>query len=943
MVLCFFLLLIAIISSCYAQVEDSVSLDGTWLFRTDLYNRGINEGFYKGNQRVDCWDQMKVPGNWDLEDQYASYTGIAWYRTTFKTGKSWKNKHIRLEFGGISTSSKVWLNGHLIGTNRFGFLRFGFNVTPFLNHDKPNILVVQVDNTYKLGALWNWGGIRRPVWLVISNQVLIDKLHITAIPNLITGAARITISANVENNTNDNQDVEHSIQVYREGKLVWKSSLKDNSEIKVFPRKNNEFKTHFKLPPSKVKLWSFNNPNLYDIKVEIRRNNETLDTKYTHFGIRKIKISGYKLLLNGVSVRPVGFNLVPDDRTTGNTLPLWRIKEDVDLMKSCGANMARISHLPLPEAFLDYLDEKGIMIIAEVSVWGKNRMVDPNNPFPKYLLKTLIDQEYNHPCIVGWSVGNEIGNEDKNPKVMAYVKQAISEAKKLDSNRLAVYISNSAQNQKDDPVRYSDMIFQNAYGGWGRIVKKDSLLHPGKPIFISELGQHINNEDPNKGTIDLPKMLGQLRDRKYVIGTSLWTFDDYRSNYTGTAPSQNRSWGIVNVFRQKKRAYYTTRREYLPFKTVTVKVNDSSSKKDRDITVSADLRTRGKNSFPIYPLKNYHLLWFVVGHNNKLLAGDIDDLHLMRSGMKATEREFKCSLPADSSYSVNFSILDPQYYTVYDTTIYHQKPDKPHIIIIHKSAHTVRVVFKKVSNADEYKIKYGVGKLTKETEPTIDNFLDIDNLKENEKYSFKLIAMNNYGYSASDVVSETVHNAANELPPIIWDTVPSDSSFYVGYSSQNEDFLYDVEYGTRPNHYCDTLTVKTFGVLRVPGLVNGKKYYFRLRRRLQWGFKSEWTKEISVIPDGNIRPKPPQTIGVLREKNSALLLFEPVYKSTGYNILLKTEEGNKVKEIYVNAANVTQAKITNLKSAQKYQYFIQAISNNGKSNLAKVINIVDNR
>ena len=110
------------------------------------------------------------------------------------------------------------------------------------------------------------------------------------------------------------------------------------------------------LPKSNVALWHFDFPNLYESQITLYEGGRELHSLSDRFGIRKLEVDGTQLLLNGESIRPVGFNLVPEDRFTGNTLPFDRIKEDVDLMKSCGANMARLSHLSLPKEFWDYLD-----------------------------------------------------------------------------------------------------------------------------------------------------------------------------------------------------------------------------------------------------------------------------------------------------------------------------------------------------------------------------------------------------------------------------------------------------------------------------------------------------------------------------------------------------------------------------------------------------------
>jgi beta-galactosidase len=236
-----------------------------------------------------------------------------------------------------------------------------------------------------------------------------------------------------------------------------------------------------------VHLWHFDDPYLYNCTVSLKNGNEVLHEKKERFGLRKIEVDNknYSFKLNGEAIRPMGFNLVPDDRTTGNTLPLWRIKEDIDMMRAAGANMARLAHFPFPKEMLDYLDERGMMIIEEVPVWGYDTLVNKNNPAPKEWLKRLIADHYNHPSIIGWSVGNEIGNV---PGVMEYVDNAIQLVRSLDSTRLATVVSHTADNGVKDIIQYSDIGLVNKYGqGIGMLADKMHNFHPEKLLFYSNM------------------------------------------------------------------------------------------------------------------------------------------------------------------------------------------------------------------------------------------------------------------------------------------------------------------------------------------------------------------------------------------------------------------------------------------------------------------------
>ena len=372
-----------------------VNLNGTWAFKTDLYHEGEEEDWYRENLDTADWETMPVPGNWDLKNQYADFAGTAWYRRNFEVPLDWENKGIRLVFEAVYNDAKVWINGREIGEHHVGFLPFWFDIDSYLDFGKDNSIVVKADNTFKRGAIWNWGGIRRPVWLEITDKTRLVQQHITAIPDLEKGNAAISTEFEVINRNDFDTSVGYQIEVSHQDAVVWQSAKKLLNESLVIPAGSSVKETiSFTLPRSKVNLWHFDEPSLYTSKISIYKDDEIIHQMEDRFGIRKVEVDGYDFKLNGEVIRTVGFNWVAEDRTTGSTLPLWRIKKDIDMMKELGVNMARLSHLPLPEAALDYLDEKGIMVFEEVSLWGKDVMVDPEHPLPKYWLEKMINVKW---------------------------------------------------------------------------------------------------------------------------------------------------------------------------------------------------------------------------------------------------------------------------------------------------------------------------------------------------------------------------------------------------------------------------------------------------------------------------------------------------------------------------------------------------------------------
>ena len=527
-----------------------ISLNGEWQFKIDSAAIGEKEQWFHPGGDISFPEVQPVPGNWNLINKYASYTGKAWYRKKIFIAAGLKGKLVRLNFEGVYNNAKVWVNGKFVMENDLGYLQFEKDISDLLNYGQQNTIVVCADNSFKVGALWNWGGIRRPVKLLVNNKVYITQNHITPNVDLKNNTADISIELGLSNKNSTSRQLTGNIGLYQHDKLInlipFKANIPENGTQKL------TLKTY--LSSKQVKLWSFDEPNLYKCRVDLFDKNVKIDERSDNFGLRTIEVNNaaHQLKLNGKVVRVIGFDWVPDDRTTGNTLPLWRVKEDIDLMKSLGINMARLSHMPFHKELLDYLDEKGILIFEEIPVWGYNSLVKSKNEVTDNWLRRMINDHYNHPCIAGWSVGNEIGF---NKEVMDYVANSIKLVKQQDSTRMGVMISHTAY-KAIDPVQLSDIGFVNAYGkDIGRQVDVDHKMHPQSTLFLSEFGVGQLTEDLS-ADFPIKTIMDSIAHKPYLVGASLWTFNDYRSWYKDTKEySQNRPWGLVDVFRQKKQAF----------------------------------------------------------------------------------------------------------------------------------------------------------------------------------------------------------------------------------------------------------------------------------------------------------------------------------------------------------------------------------------------------
>lgn len=878
------IILIALSFFVFQEVfSQTTSLNGTWTFRTDPNNKGENQGWFKPEFSTQNWDEMPVPYNWDLRNEYAHYVGKAWYRRTFTVNESQKERVSRLIFEGVYNDSKVWLNGKMLGENNLGFLPFEFEVSNLLNFSGENTLVVVADNTFKRGAIWTWGGIRRDVKLEATDQVRIVRQHISPIVNLTNKTATVSLKIFLQNHDAKEREITGNVIINSTNGQV--KSLPFNAKILAKSTQVVSIKTE--LNQSETHLWHFEDPFLYTSEVKITNSNEI---EISRFGLRKIELDNakFELKINGESVRLMGMNLVPDDRTTGNTIPLWRFKEDVDLLKSLGCNMARLTHLPLPKECLDYLDERGILVFNEIPLWGYDKLADPENPIAFDWLKRLIIKDYNHPSVIGWGVGNEIG---KYPTVLKYVEKATQYVKSLDSTRMAVAVSHTAD-LDNDMTKFSDMGLVNKYTkNFGQITDLQHRKHPNKILFYAEFGLGQIGEDLDTD-YNAKASLDSMRFKPYLIGASYWTFNDYRSNYNGTKEfSENRSWGVVDVARQKKKAFYSFRKEQAPVKSFQVNALG-------EVTIIP----RKKLDLPAFILQDYKAVYQFKSADNKVITGGIiviptikpDDINFVKS--------LNWSKP-ENAHSVSIDLISPLNYSVVDTTIFFQKPIPSKILYAQgfrqqpngapPKTGVIRVVFEKNPSAILHKIKYGKSGLSQETLPTLNLSENIEGLEFGETYQISVVAINTIGETLSEIKNIKVET--QPLPPTITYIEAADKGFFVGYAVLLRDRYFKVQYTTKQGDYSDAILTQTDakGTLFIGDLENGKPYYFRLQTITDEFTHSEWSEEKMVVPDGGILPQVTDLKYVVQNTEDAIICFEPVKKATGYVLEYRSKSNIK--------------------------------------------------
>jgi beta-glucuronidase len=599
-----------------AQAPKSIPLNGEWRFVLDPVRMGEKNEWYSPKINASTWDKVSVPHSFTADARYQFYMGAAWYRRTF----SWQpnaSKKVLLHFDAVFYQCSVWLNGRKVGTHEGGYTPFYFDISEVLKSGE-NTLYVAVDNdTSKPGTVpgakdtgmpnagfpgWvNYGGITRSVYLTTEPSLYIENLKVEATPDLVAQTAIVKIKARVKNAGSQAITPKITLQLTQNQQVIplkWTTKT-----LSVQPNQTAILEAEASLKPSEVKLWDIDEPNLYEVQVVANT-----DTAQTHFGIRKVEVKNAQLLLNGQPIKVAGGNRVLDYPKLGSVEPDWLIDKDLRLMKETGMELHRLTHYTPSEAVYDWADRHGMLIITEAGNWQLTpNQMDTDSIRQKFRsqFKEMVERDWNHPCVIAYSVGNEYLSE--TPSGQRWTKDMIAYARELDPTRLYTFASYRLnllpKKPEDEASQYCDFVSTNTYGNHLKVLQHIHALYPEKPIFISEYGTRADGKDGEAGQIThLEKFLSEIRTLPYVVGASWWSFNDYQSRYLGTNPNGLRPWGLVNFDRSPRALYAFHQQEMSP-----VKVEKVSFKQGNEGVHRLRLRITSRGDFPAYTLKKYIL------------------------------------------------------------------------------------------------------------------------------------------------------------------------------------------------------------------------------------------------------------------------------------------------------------------------------------------------
>lgn len=609
-----FLLLFLFSADSYAQL-DTQTLSGSWSFALDPLKIGTNEGWTDTNFPDSKLDKVTVPHSFSVDKRYFFYTGTAWYFKKFEVGPLPQNSRAFIKFDAVFYKCRIWLNGKEVGTHEGGYTPFELDVTSSLK--AKNTLSVMVDNSWDRTTIpgaravdsnynaaaaqvypWmNYGGITKPVTLKIRPKVYLKNIKIQTDPDLKRGNAVIKVKAFIENKSASDATVTLNLNVFsgREhfGKLFNPVSVR----IAGNSAKTLDLETN--MPAKSVKLWSHDRPFLYTMTAQIGT-----DTLKHNFGIRKIEVRDARLLLNGKPIRMGGGNRPADYPGFGALDPDSILTKDLILMKSAGMELSRIAHHAVSKDLLDWADKNGMLIITEAGNWqlASSQMADPlmRGKFQSQM-QEMVERDWNHPSVIAYSLGNEFYSHKAEGQ--AWVRDMSAFTKHLDSTRLITFASNIVfrdyiRKPEDEASQYVDFVSANVYANHAKWIAHIHELYPSKPVYISEFGIMLTPNKTEKDRIAyLKSAIDVFRSADYVIGASIWSFNDYLSRFPLSNSDGYRSWGVVTPDRELRGAYQFLQEEFAPAAIAIRSFRDGK----------LSLTVKSRADFPSYTLQGYQI------------------------------------------------------------------------------------------------------------------------------------------------------------------------------------------------------------------------------------------------------------------------------------------------------------------------------------------------
>ncbi len=652
--------------------EDSpyyYSLNGKWKFTWVPKPTDRPTDFYKPKFDVSNWDEIPIPGNWQMygygipiyvnvkypfvkvNPPYIPHNNnpVGSYRRNFSIPKNWNGREIFIHFNGVRSAFYIWVNGKKVGYSQGSMTPAEFNLTPYLKNGN-NILAVEVyrwsDGSYLEDQdMWRLSGIYRDVYLFST-----PKLHIRD----------YFIKSNLDENYKDAQlEIDIELKNYSDeafNNISIEAVLFDDarnqvgdkmSKSNISVRENRKIKIKLSQLISNPKKWTAETPNLYQVVLILKDSNgKIIETIESKIGFRKVEIKNTRFLINGKPVHLKGTNRHEMHPRYGQHVPRETMVKDIQLMKQFNINTVRTSHYPNDPYWYKLCDEYGIYIVDETNLesHGASRILPQSDPKWRAAsvdrIKSMIQRDKNHPCVIMWSLGNEAGIGDNFFAMRDY-------AHKVDPSR---------------PVHYEG--YNDAADVYSRMYPKISSMvnyangENTKPYFICEYVHAMGNACGN-----MQEYWDVIESNPIFMGACVWDWVDqglYKKDNKGNEYfAYGGDFGPADI---PSDGNFCINGLILPDRKISPKMWEVKKVYQNVKVEPVDLlsgKVRIKNKFSFTNLNKYKALWEISEDGVIIQTGDLGRLNIEPLSEKVVNIPFeKISPKPGAEYWLNVRFIE---------------------------------------------------------------------------------------------------------------------------------------------------------------------------------------------------------------------------------------------------------------------------------------------
>lgn len=639
------------------------------------------------------------------------YMGVGWYRRSFDVEPG---RMVSVIFDGAMSEAKVWVNGHKVGEWPYGYASFHFDVTPYLNPDgKENVLMVRLENLPFSSRWYPGAGLYRNVHLLSTGPVHVPLwgVHITT-PHVHDDFATVNIRTTV-----DAVSPAKSVRVDTE--IIDSNGTGVGRMSNPVMRLDSTAVMEQNIEVLSPMLWSPESPELYTVVTRVYddESGEMLDSLSTRFGIRKIELIPERgFFLNGRMRKFQGVCNHHDLGPLGAAVNRNALRHQLLMLKEMGCDAVRTSHnMPDPQ-LVELCDEMGFMMMIEpFDEWeiakcqnGYHRFWDE---WAERDMVAMLRHYRNNPSVVMWSVGNEVPTQCSadGADVAAWLRDIChredpTRPVTAGMDQVACTLENGFAAALDVPgLNYRTQRYQEAY----RTLPQRLVLGSETASAVSSRGvykwpveisgtttypDHQSNayEVESCAWANIPEVDFALADDyPWTIGQFVWTGFDYLgepSPYNTDAwPSHSSLFGIIDLASIPKDRYWLYRSQwrkddhtlhvaphwthpgregmttpviaYTDLPEGELWINGVSMGRKRKLT-AAEVDSLG-DSDPLALIRRYRLVWDDVAYE----PGEIKVVAYDKDGKAAMEQSVRT---AGKPYALRLTSAVPSLHAVAD-------------------------------------------------------------------------------------------------------------------------------------------------------------------------------------------------------------------------------------------------------------------------------------